>query len=79
MPSSASRPASDSASGQRELPAYVGTVEAFGADRGGAELAPLDAERALHTATLLADGRILVVGGEGTGGPYRRTTLLYTA
>jgi hypothetical protein len=63
--------------GQRQLPDYTGSVEAYAPASAGAELAPLDADRALHSATLLLDGRILVAGGEGAGGVFRRSALLY--
>jgi N-acetylneuraminic acid mutarotase len=38
---------------------------------------PMTATRAFHTATLLNDGRVLVVGGEEATGPYLATTELY--
>jgi hypothetical protein len=46
---------------------------ANGWDRG----ATMTATRSFHTATLLPDGRVLVVGGEEATGPYLATTELY--
>jgi len=41
------------------------------------EIAPMHEERVNHTATLLNDGNILVVGGGKEDGPYSKTVELY--
>lgn len=41
------------------------------------EIAPMHEERVNHTATLLNDGNVLVVGGGKEDGPYSKTVELY--
>lgn len=63
--------------GQQTMPRYTSSAECYDPATGGRAIASLDGERALHTATRLADGRILIAGGEATGGAYADTLLRY--
>lgn len=63
--------------GQRELPQYTASAEYYDPLSGGRAIAALDGERALHTATLLASGRVLIAGGEARDGTYTTTVQLY--
>lgn len=63
--------------GQSALPRYTASAECYDAASGGRPIANLDGERALHTATRLADGSILIAGGEAWGGGYTNTLLRY--
>ncbi len=56
-----------------ETEAYDPTTETW------TELAPMAEKRANHTATTLPDGRVLVVGGGKTDGPYLKPTEIYDA
>jgi hypothetical protein len=63
--------------GQHAMPRYTASAECYDPSSGGRAIANLDGERALHTATRLQDGRILVAGGEAWGGGYTDTLLMY--
>src|SRR5256885_1303257 len=61
-----------------------GLGPAGGRGRGGARVSPREPAAAMATAryyptaTLLSDGRMLVTGGQGTGGVYLSSAELYT-
>lgn len=63
--------------GQLATPRYTETAELYDPGSGGEALAGLDGSRALHTVTRLDTGRILIAGGEATGGAYAPSMLLY--
>jgi len=63
--------------GQSAMPRYTASAECYDPVSGGRTIASLDGERALHTATRLADGRILIAGGEAWGAGYTDTLLRY--
>ncbi|MES2784753.1 MAG: kelch repeat-containing protein [Pseudomonadota bacterium] len=65
--------------GQQQMSTYSSTVESYDPAQGASVLTALDTDRALHTATLLPGGRVLILGGEGSAGAYRPTVLVYRA
>jgi hypothetical protein len=54
-------------------------IKSFSADLPVAELADLNIARQGHTATRLADGRILIVGGQNDEGSVRRSEIFNPA
>jgi hypothetical protein len=63
--------------GQLAVPRYTDTAENYDPGSGGKALTSLPTSRALHTVTRLNSGRILIAGGEMTGGAYATSLLLY--
>ncbi len=63
--------------GQQAMPHYSASAERYDPATGGQLIAALDGERALHSATRLADGRVLLAGGEAWGGAFRSSLLVY--
>ncbi len=63
--------------GQQAMPRYSASAERYDPASGGQPIATLDGERALHSATRLADGRVLLAGGEAWGGAFRSSLLVY--
>jgi hypothetical protein len=63
--------------GQQEMPQYTASAESYHPSTGGTVIASLDGQRALHTATRLDSGRVLVAGGEAWGGAYTGSLLVY--
>ncbi len=59
------------------MPQYTASAESYDPATGGTPIASLDGGRALHTATRLASGRVLVAGGEAWGGAYTGSLLVY--
>jgi len=56
---------------------HAASTEAYHPTRGSHPLAPLPAARAWHSVTRLADGRVLIVGGENSDGDLLSQALLY--
>ena len=57
--------------------ARVAVAESFGLDGGAKPLAAMPSQRAWHTVTRLADGRILIAGGEDGARSFVPSVLLY--
>jgi hypothetical protein len=63
--------------GQHQLDRYAETAELYDPAQGGRLIAALDGERALHTVTRLASGRVAVIGGERKDGGWAQNVLIY--
>ena len=63
--------------GQHGLEGYAETAELYDPALGGRLMAALDGERALHTVTRLASGRVAVIGGERKDGGWAQNVLIY--
>ena len=63
--------------GQHELDRYAESAELYDPAQGGRAIAALDGERALHTVTRLASGRVAVIGGERKDGGWAQNVLIY--
>ena len=63
--------------GQERAGAPRASAERYDPAAGGRALAALDGERAYHSVTPAARGRVLVVGGESRAGAGRRRVLVY--
>ncbi|MBP8307802.1 MAG: hypothetical protein KAY46_11090 [Burkholderiaceae bacterium] len=63
--------------GQHDPSRNSGSAERYDSASGSQPIASLDGERAWHSVTRLASGRILIAGGEATGGAYAATALVY--
>ncbi len=60
------------------LVATLNQSEIYDPDTGTwSEAAPMSEKRINHTVTLLADGRVLVIGGGKEDGPYSKTVEIY--
>jgi hypothetical protein len=63
--------------GQHQLDRYAELAELYDPALGGRLIAALDGERALHTVTRLASGRVAVIGGERKDGSWAQNVLIY--
>ena len=63
--------------GQHGLEGYTESAELYDPAQGGQPIAALDGERALHTVTRLASGRVAVIGGERKDGSWAQNVLIY--
>jgi Galactose oxidase, central domain len=63
--------------GQHQLDRYAESAELYDPALGGRQIAALDGERALHTVTRLASGRVAVIGGERKDGGWAQNVLIY--
>jgi len=63
--------------GQHQLDRYAELAELYDPALGGQLIAALDGERALHTVTRLASGRVAVIGGERKDGGWAQNVLIY--
>lgn len=63
--------------GQHDPSRNSSGAERYDPATGSQPIASLDSERAWHSVTRLASGRILIAGGEGASGAYALTALVY--
>jgi hypothetical protein len=63
--------------GQHQLDRHAQSAELYDPTQGGRPIAALDGERALHSVTRLASGRVAVIGGERKDGGWAQNVLIY--
>jgi hypothetical protein len=61
----------------RQHPVATGSAEGYTRAAGGAALPPMPNARAWHTVTRLADGRVLILGGDDDNGALISQALMY--